>query len=319
MKRIIGIPFSKKKSSDKDGGKQEPVAPAPGAAPSSSAGGAPAGVDQPQLLPPQLVAWTKDKEGQDSVPPTSPLPVKDKEPGWLTRIGLRKKTQPLADLLPELVSKNDAKVEQLEKKIAQCEAELKPISIRLKKVAEGSTKNNLKAKAQGIIQRKKRYEEQVETLRQQSFNIDQTNGTLESTKEAAHVAAAMKQGVKELKKEQRKIPLDSLDALHDEMGELFDNSADVQDVLASGFTVPEGIDDKELEDQLNLLGDEIAADNDTTYLDEALSQNNKNGVSNKNQTKLLPAPEVDVGAFLAQPPASQDLNDIVFDAPNSKA
>lgn len=67
------------------------------------------------------------------------------------------------------------------------------------------------------------------------------------------------------------------------MGELFDNSAEVQDVLASGFTVPEGIDDKELEDQLNLLGDEIAADNDSSYLDEALSSQNKNGVSNKNQ------------------------------------
>jgi len=187
-------------------------------------------------------------------------------------------------------------------------------------VAEGSTKNNLRAKAQGILQRKKRYEEQVETLRQQSFNIEQTNGTLQSTKDAAHVAAAMKQGVKELKKEQRKVPLDSLEGLHDEMGELFDNSAEIQDVLASGFTVPESMDDKELEEQLNLLGDEIAADNDSSYLDEALSsQNNKNGGSNMNHTKVLPAPEVDVGAFLAQPPASQDLNDIVFDPSNSKA
>lgn len=108
MKRIIGIPFSKKKSSDKDSGKQEPVAPAPGAAPSSSAGGAPSGVDQPQSLPPHLAATDqleKDKVGQDSVPDSTP--AKTKEPGWLTRIGLRKKThaQPLADLLPELVSK----------------------------------------------------------------------------------------------------------------------------------------------------------------------------------------------------------------------
>jgi hypothetical protein len=56
--------------------------------------------------------------------------------------------------------------------------------------------------------------------------------------------------------------------LHDELEQLFETSNDVQDVLADNFNMPP-IDDEELADQLELLGEEFTADTDTSYLDEA--------------------------------------------------
>jgi hypothetical protein len=44
----------------------------------------------------------------------------------------------------------------LEKKVAQCEADLKKVSLRLQKVTGGSTKTQLTTKAQAILQRKKK-------------------------------------------------------------------------------------------------------------------------------------------------------------------
>lgn len=56
--------------------------------------------------------------------------------------------------------------------------------------------------------------------------------------------------------------------LHDELEQLFETSEDVQDVLASDLNMPI-IDDKELEEQLELLGEEFVADGDASYLDAA--------------------------------------------------
>jgi charged multivesicular body protein 5 len=57
--------------------------------------------------------------------------------------------------------------------------------------------------------------------------------------------------------------------LNDELGELFQQSEDVQDVLGRDLNMPV-IDDAELEEQLELLGQDFVADTDSSYLDEAL-------------------------------------------------
>jgi hypothetical protein len=129
-------------------------------------------------------------------------------------------------------------------------------------------------------------------LRQQSFNFEQTTSTLQSTKDTVHVVAAMKQGIKELKKEQEKVKLETVEVrwwlsipkipmliyfyfciqdMHDDLEELIEVSDDVQGVLASDLTMPT-VDEKELNDALELLGDEFVADNDPSYLDAANAQ-----------------------------------------------
>jgi len=136
------------------------------------------------------------------------------------------------------------------------------------------------------------FEQQEETLRQQSFNIEQTTNAVVAAKDATQIVKLMKQGVKELKKEQKKVTVESVEVimreysqlfyglsylnytiflpqdLHDELSQLFENADDIQNVFAENLHMPP-IDDQELADQLELLGDELATDNDTSYLDEA--------------------------------------------------
>jgi len=54
---------------------------------------------------------------------------------------------------------------------------------------------------------------------------------------------------------------------------LTEQSNEIQEVMGRSYGMPE-VDDDELEAELNALGDEIALDDDTSYLDEAVSAPN---------------------------------------------
>ena len=57
--------------------------------------------------------------------------------------------------------------------------------------------------------------------------------------------------------------------LQDELEDLTEMSNEVQEVMGRSYGMPE-VDDDELEAELDALGDEIALDDDTSYLDEAV-------------------------------------------------
>ena len=57
--------------------------------------------------------------------------------------------------------------------------------------------------------------------------------------------------------------------LQDELEDLTEQSNELQEVMGRSYGMPE-VDDDELEAELNALGDEIALDDDTSYLDEAV-------------------------------------------------
>ena len=57
--------------------------------------------------------------------------------------------------------------------------------------------------------------------------------------------------------------------MQDQMADIYDTSDDIQNSLArNSYNVPE-IDEDQLEAEVEALGDEIVADNDTSYLDQA--------------------------------------------------
>lgn len=58
--------------------------------------------------------------------------------------------------------------------------------------------------------------------------------------------------------------------LQDEMTDMLDMHEEVQEALGRTYGMPE-IDDDELQAELDALGDEIALDDDTSYLDEVKS------------------------------------------------
>uniref|UniRef100_A0A0N5B3H1 Charged multivesicular body protein 5 n=1 Tax=Strongyloides papillosus TaxID=174720 RepID=A0A0N5B3H1_STREA len=172
--------------------------------------------------------------------------------------------------LNDAVGNINARGESIEKKISKLDGELVKLKDQMKKMREGPAKNSVKQKALRILKQKKMYESQKDQLDTQAFNMEQTNFALEGMKDAQNTVAAMKHGVVAMKKEFKKINIDKIDNLHDEMEDMLDMHNEIQDAMSRQYDTPD-IDENELEAELEALGDELAFDEDTSYLDEALN------------------------------------------------
>ena len=134
---------------------------------------------------------------------------------------------------------------------------------------EGPSKNAVKAKAMRVLKQKKQYENQIEGLRNQSFNMEQANFATQSLKDTQATLAAMKDGVGQMKKEFKKINIDQIEDIQDDMADMLEQHEEVQEALGRTYGMPD-IDDDELAAELDALGDEIALDDDSSYLDDVV-------------------------------------------------
>lgn len=163
----------------------------------------------------------------------------------------------------------DQRADTIEQKVAKLDAELRKYKDQLAKMREGPSKNSVKQKAMRVLKQKKQYEAQVESLRNQSFNMEQANYANQTLKDTQATVVAMKDGMKSMQKEFKKINIDQIEDIQDEMADMLEQADDVQEALGRSYGVPE-IDDDELAAELDALGEEIALDDDASYLDDVV-------------------------------------------------
>ncbi|CAE1298718.1 CHMP5 [Acanthosepion pharaonis] len=183
--------------------------------------------------------------------------------------GRAKPKEPPANL-NDCISNIDSRGESLDKKINRLDMELKKYKDQMKKMREGPSKNMVKQKAMRVLKQKKMYEQQREQLDSQSFNLEQQNFAIQSLKDTKTTVDAMKGGVKEFKKAYKHVNIDDIEDLQDQLEDLTEQANEVQEIMGRSYGMPE-IDDSELEAELDALGDEIGLDEDTSYLDDAVS------------------------------------------------
>lgn len=181
--------------------------------------------------------------------------------------GTGKKKGP-APNLTDCITNIDSRADSIDKKIGRLDQELAKYKDQMKKMRDGPSKNAVKQKAMRVLKQKRMYENQREQMSNQSFNLEQTNYGIQSLKDTKTTVDAMKVGVKEFKKEYKHINIDNIENLQDELEDLTEQAGEIQEVMGRSYGMPE-IDDDELEAELDALGDEIALDDDTSYLDEA--------------------------------------------------
>ena len=160
----------------------------------------------------------------------------------------------------------------------------------MSKMREGPGKNAVKQKALRVLKQKKQYESQSDNLRQQSFNMEQVkadnllihniwrkliatlqvNYTTQMLKDTKITVNAMKTGLKDMKKEYKNVNIDQIEDMQDELGDMMEDANEIQEALGRSYGMPD-VDEDELEAELDALGDEIALDDDTSYLDDAIS------------------------------------------------
>lgn len=99
----------------------------------------------------------------------------------------------------------------MEKKINALDNDLRKFRDQMSKMREGPGKNAVKAKAMRILKQKKMYEQQLDNLRGQSFNMEQANFAHQSLKDTHATVVAMKDGMKQMKKEFKKINIEEID------------------------------------------------------------------------------------------------------------
>lgn len=184
----------------------------------------------------------------------------------MNRLFGSKKPQAPPPNLNDCVASIDSRGESVEKKIAKLDQELSKYSEQMKKMREGPAKNVVKQKALRILKQKKAYEAQRENLSNQSFNIEQQNMALQTVKDTKITVNAMKDGLKQMKKEYKKININEIENLQDDMEDMLEQANEIQETMGRTYGMPD-VDESELEAELEALGDELAADNDIDYLE----------------------------------------------------
>ncbi|XP_015365993.1 PREDICTED: charged multivesicular body protein 5 [Diuraphis noxia] len=178
----------------------------------------------------------------------------------------------------------DDRAESVEQKINRLDKELKKLKDQMAKMREGPAKNSLKQKALRVLKQRKQYESQAENLRNQSFNMEQASYAVQSLKDTQSTVVAMKTGMKQMKKEFKNINIDDIEDLQDEMADMLDQSNEVQEALGRTYGVPD-IDEDELNAELEAIGDELALDDDTSYLDQVNVPDKEPGQNEKERSK----------------------------------
>ncbi|KAJ8937440.1 hypothetical protein NQ314_011829 [Rhamnusium bicolor] len=171
--------------------------------------------------------------------------------------------------ISDCISGVDQRAETVEKKINALENDLRKYRDQLSKMREGPGKNAVKAKAMRILKQKKMYENQLDNLRGQSFNMEQANMAHQALKDTHTTVIAMRDGMKQMKKEFKKINIEDIDDVQDELADMLEQADEVQEALGRSYNTPE-LDDDELAAELDALGDEIGLDDDQSYLDDVL-------------------------------------------------
>jgi len=180
--------------------------------------------------------------------------------------------------LNDAIANVDSRGETIDKKIAKLDADLIKLKDQMKKMREGPSKNMVKQKALRILKQKRQYENQRDQLASQSFNMEQSNFAIQGMKDNQLTVDAMRQGLKTMQKEYKKMDVDKIDDMQDEIEEMLEMNNEIQDVLSRQYDTPD-IDESELEAELEALGDELELDTDTSYLDDAMKD--APGIPNK--------------------------------------
>ncbi|CBZ30610.1 conserved SNF-7-like protein [Leishmania mexicana MHOM/GT/2001/U1103] len=155
-------------------------------------------------------------------------------------------------------------------RIAKIDAELMKVKEQIQR-SRGMTQSRYKQRAVQLLQQKRMYQGQQDMMMQQQFNVDQLHFTTETMKDTHVQVDAMKQANKELRKGMRKLDLDKVENLQDELADLYADTQEIQEIMGRAYSVPEDIDEDEMLGELDALDFDMEKENDADYLAEALA------------------------------------------------
>ncbi|WFD34612.1 hypothetical protein MCUN1_001453 [Malassezia cuniculi] len=159
---------------------------------------------------------------------------------------------PKTDLSTAIAS-TDARADAIQVKISRLDAELGRYRDQMKRMRDGPGKAAVQKRAIRVLSQKRMYEGQLEQLSQQTFNMEQSLMVTENLRNTMATVDAMQQANRELRRTYGKVDVDRIEQMQDDMEDLLDQSAALQETLSRSYGVPEDIDEAELEAELEAL------------------------------------------------------------------
>jgi charged multivesicular body protein 5 len=190
----------------------------------------------------------------------------------MNRVFGKKKQAAPAPSLDEASSGLGGRVEEMDRKIAGLELELKGYKDKIKKAKSPAAKKMLQKRAMEVLKRKRMYEGQRDMVAGQQFNIDQASFGIESAKANVQTVAAMKSAGAQLKATLKNdLDIDAVEDLADDMAEMMEDFNEINEALGRNFATPDDISEGDLEAELEMLEEELeeealAADSTPAYL-----------------------------------------------------
>lgn len=168
-----------------------------------------------------------------------------------------------APSLADAISATDLRADAIQVKIHKLDIELQIHQQKISRL-RGAAQEAAKKRAIGVLRQKKLYESQLDQLSQQSFNMEQANLTTENIRNTMTTVTAMTAANKAMKKEYGKINIAKIERLQDEMSDLIESANDLSEVMGRNvYDLGDGIDEEDLEAELNALAEEGYATNET--------------------------------------------------------
>jgi len=154
----------------------------------------------------------------------------------------------------------------LDEKIRKLDEQLIQHRQAIQKLRPGAAQDAAKRRALAVLKQKRLYEGQREQLYNQQANLDTASFTMEGMQSTVQAVQALQASGKELKtmmKKQKELQVDNIWKTLDQMDDLRADFEEIQDALGS-YNAPVDIDDDELMEELDALGDEVMAEGATT-------------------------------------------------------
>ncbi len=176
----------------------------------------------------------------------------------MNRVFGKKKQAAPAPSLDDASSGLGGRVDEMDKKISALENELRVYKDKIKKATSPAAKKTLQKRAMEVLKRKRMYEQQRDMIAGQQFNIDQASFGIESAKANVQTVAAMKAANTQLKAVMKKdLNIDDIEDMADDMAEMMEDFNEINEALGRNFATPEGLDEEDLEAELDMLEDEL--------------------------------------------------------------
>lgn len=185
--------------------------------------------------------------------------------------------------LEEASSKMGGRSDAIKGKLDQIDKDLMKYKAEWKR----NPRNTMaKTRCMNLLKQKKMYEQQVNTIDNQMFNMDQASFAHQSMEGTIAMVQAMKE-TSRVMKEQFKAPemdLDMIMEMQDDIAELMEESQEINEVLGQDYGLGDEIDEDDLMNELDMLEGEMA--------DESMLHEQVGGVPSYMQS-MDPGPPMD--------------------------